>query len=40
MKPDLYERVSEVMAGSDEDWFELLKRISAKRSLSTLPRSS
>jgi len=25
-KPDLYERVSEVMAGSDEDWFELLKQ--------------
>jgi hypothetical protein len=26
MRPDLYERVSEVMAGSDENWFELLKR--------------
>jgi hypothetical protein len=26
MRPDLYERVSEVMAGSDKNWFELLKR--------------
>ena len=30
MKPDLYERVSKVVAGSDEDWFELLVRGAAR----------
>jgi hypothetical protein len=26
MRPDLYERVSKVVADSDEDWFDLLER--------------
>jgi hypothetical protein len=35
MRPDLYERVSDVVANSNEDWFPLLKQHRLRAGCST-----